>query len=79
MCKVVQSPEHCQSSMPANRLIHEAEGCPAVVRLLRDEQASCRSGAAATVTHMAPNPLTRLEQCLPVLTIHVTTLSCMLA
>ena len=41
------------------RLIQESEGCPALVRLLSDSEASCRSGAASTISNMAPSPLAR--------------------
>jgi hypothetical protein len=53
---------HISTDSPANcKLIQEADGCVALVRLLTDTQAVCRSGAASTITNMAPSPLAREE------------------
>ncbi|CAI8013289.1 Armadillo repeat-containing protein 3 [Geodia barretti] len=53
---------HISTDSPANcKLIQEADGCVALVRLLTDTQAACRSGAASTITNMAPSPLAREE------------------
>ena len=41
------------------RLVQEAEGCAALVQLLSDSQALSRSGAASTITNMAPSQHTR--------------------